>query len=48
MLEARLVNSEKIPKSSSIRNSKEGLTLTSSLDLELIMIVEFKASNNNQ
>jgi hypothetical protein len=39
---------KEIPKPSSIRDSKEGLTLTSSLALELIVIVKFKASNNNQ
>jgi hypothetical protein len=47
MLEARLANSKDISESSSIKNSKEGFALISSLALD-IMIVEFKALDNNQ
>jgi hypothetical protein len=42
MFKAKLASLKEIPKSSSIRNSK-GLTLTSSLVLKLIVIIEFKA-----
>jgi hypothetical protein len=48
MLEARLANSTNIPESSSIRDSKEGFALTSSLALELIVIAKFKVLNNSQ
>jgi hypothetical protein len=46
MLEARFANSKEIPESSSIKDSKEGFALTSSLALEFIVIVEFKALDN--
>jgi hypothetical protein len=39
---------KEILEPSSIRDSQKGLTLISSLALELIVIVKFKASDNSQ
>jgi hypothetical protein len=48
MLKGRVANSKESLVSSSTRDSKEGLKCISSLVLELMVMVEFKAFDNNQ
>jgi hypothetical protein len=48
MLETRVVNPKNTPMSSSMRDSKKCLKCIVSLALEFMVMVEFKASNNNQ
>jgi hypothetical protein len=48
MLKVRVVNSKESIMSSSMRDSKESLKCISSLTLELMVMVEFKAFDNNQ
>jgi hypothetical protein len=48
MLEAKVANSKESLMSSFMKDSKEGLKCISSLVLKLIVMVEFKAFDNNQ
>jgi hypothetical protein len=48
MLEARVANFKESPMSSFMKDSKERLKCISSMDLELMVMAKFKASNNNQ
>jgi hypothetical protein len=48
MLEARIVNSKKTPVSSSMRDSKKCFKCISSLALEVMVMVEFRAFDNKQ
>jgi hypothetical protein len=48
MLKVRVANSKESLVSSSMRDSKEGLKCISSLSLELMVTVEFKAFDNIQ
>ncbi len=48
MLEAIVANCKKSLLSSSMRDSKEGFKCISSFALKLIVMVEFRASDNNQ
>jgi hypothetical protein len=48
MLKAIVANSIESFMSSSMRDSKEGFKCISSLALKLIVMAEFRASNNNQ
>jgi hypothetical protein len=48
MLEGRVGNFNDSPILSSMRDSKEGLKFISSLALKLMLMVEFRACNNNQ
>jgi hypothetical protein len=48
MLEARVVSSLKNPMLSFMRDSNEGPKYISSLDLKLMVMADFKVSDNNQ
>jgi hypothetical protein len=47
MLKAKVVNFKKTLVSSSMRDSKGGFKCTSSLALEFMVMVEFRAFDNN-
>jgi hypothetical protein len=48
MLKVRVTNSKDCLVSSSMKGSKEGLKCISSLALEFMVMVEFRAFDNNQ